>query len=308
MRKYPYIVDKQVFSLSKEEKNVLINDSVGVLSTRVELTVLNSTDTIILSSILGSVISGLYSNYSLIVSTISTLAGMVFSSFQASIGNYCVQKEETEARGLYSNIGYVYYCIYGAATICLIGLLTPTISIWLGKDYILAKEIPWIISINFYISNSRQANLQFITVYHLLPKLNAKNIVEALINIIISIILVRKIGLIGIFIGTAISLLSTSTWYEPFVLYKNKWGSGIGTYFIKYFLRFFVVISFSVLASSINIRIFTGNITSLVCCFFLTIILGGIAVTLPYMRTKEFAFVVSSLRSLTKNKLGGSRK
>ena len=303
-KEYPYITEKSKYELVKEERDQLIKDSIGVFSTRIELTVLNSTDTIILSSILGSIVSGIYSNYSLIVGTVSTLAGMIFSSVQASIGNYCVQSEVSDTEMLYSRISYIYYCIYGTATICMIGLLTPVITVWLGNDYTLSKAICWIIGINFYLSNSRQANLQFITVYHLLPKLNIKNILEALLNIFISVLLVNKIGMIGIFIGTAVSLVGTSLWYEPLVLHKSIWKKGIGTYIIRYIIMLGIVILSSYAVSCINSAVFHENILSLIICFAITVAISILAVTLPFIRTKEFAYAHTMIFRLIRNRLG----
>lgn len=307
-REYPYIIAKNKHVLKKEEKDTLIKDSIGVFSTRIELTVLNSTDTIILSSILGSIVSGIYSNYSLIVGTVSTLAGMVFSSVQASIGNYCVQNKESDTEVLYSRISYMYYCIYGAASICMIGLLTPVITVWLGSDYTLSKSICWIIVINFYLSNSRQANLQFITVYHLLPKLNLKNILEAIINILISIILVNRIGMIGIFIGTSLSILGTSLWYEPLVLYKYVWKKGIGKYFIQYGIRLGIVVFSSYVVTVINSHIFNGGILSLIVCASIVFVFSILTITLPFVKTDGFVYSYNSLRNLLRSKWGRKKQ
>lgn len=298
-KQYPYILySQETDSLDEDEKNQLIKDSIGVLSTRIELTVLNSTDTIILSSVLGSVISGRYSNYSLIVCTVRTMIGMIFSSMQASIGNYCAQKEVIESKELYFKINYVYYCLYGAATICLIGLLTPTLITWLGHKFELELIISVIISLNFYFSNSRQSNLQFITIYHLLPKINVKNICEAVINLGVSLVLVNKIGLIGIFIGTAVSLIITSVWFEPYILYKYKWKNGLVVYYLNYLLRFLIVLVGSYITVKINTLIYNENIMSLIMCFIISIIISVVFVTLPFIYTKEFKFAFNSLKNV----------
>ena len=47
-----------------------------------------------------------------------------------------------------------------------------------------------------------------------------KAIVEAVLNLVISIVLAMKLGVAGIFLGPFMSTVLTSLWIEPYVLYK----------------------------------------------------------------------------------------
>ena len=47
-------------------------------------------------------------------------------------------------------------------------------------------------------------------------------IVAAIINIVLSIVLGKYIGLMGIFLATSISRLLTTTWVDPYLIYKHK--------------------------------------------------------------------------------------
>ena len=108
-KQYPFIRNRCEDKLDPNEKKQLFSDSYGVLSVRVGLVVLNSTDSIIISSIFGSIITGYYSNYYLIIGSISTAIGLIFSSVEASIGNYCAQNSSSDSFALFKNIHYIYY-------------------------------------------------------------------------------------------------------------------------------------------------------------------------------------------------------
>lgn len=293
-KKYPYITIKDTSRLSNDDKNRLKNDSIGVLSTRIELTVLNSTDNMIISSILGSVVAGIYSNYTLIIGSISTAIGLIFSATQASIGNYCVTKEKKDIETLFNRIHYIYYFIYGFCTSCLISLLNPFINLWIGKEYELSISIIFVVCTNFYVSLSRQANLSFITVNHLLRKLNIKNIVEAMINICISIILINFIGLIGVFLGTLISFFTCSIWYEPKVVY-DYFEVRPFKYYINYFIRLLVVIFSSLVCLFISNVLYDGTLLRLILCFLINILISLFFVTVPFIRTKDFKYLFTSI-------------
>ena len=60
-------------------------------------------------------------------------------------------------------------------------------------------------------------------------------IVESIINLVTSIVLLKIWGIMGIFIGTIISTLTTCFWVEPYFLYKKKLKKSLMKYFFKYF-------------------------------------------------------------------------
>lgn len=65
--------------------------------------ILNNTDNILISIILGTVVVGYYSNYSMIITQVSTICGIIFTAMQASLGNLAVE-ESAEKNILY--LGY----------------------------------------------------------------------------------------------------------------------------------------------------------------------------------------------------------
>ena len=297
-KKYPYIT----------EKKQLFNDSYGVLTVRIGLTVLNSTDNILISTIFGSIITGHYSNYSLIIGAISTATGLIFASVESSIGNYCAQNDASKSKDLFRNIHYVYFCIYGFCSMCLVSLLLPFIQTWLGNNFLLFNNdktmmylVVFVIVFNFYLSCYRQANLSFITVNHMLKKTTIKNIIEPILNLGISIVLAKTIGLIGVFIGTAASLLLTSFWFEPFVLYKDYFKAHPSAYFL-YILDAFLKIALICVGSFacivVSFLIYNGTIWSLILCFASVILISAIFVTIPFLKTKPFLYLFNNVKKL----------
>lgn len=47
-----------------------------------------------------------------------------------------------------------------------------------------------------------------------------KSIAEGIVNLIVSVLLVRRFEVAGIFLGTIVSTLTTSFWVEPYVLMR----------------------------------------------------------------------------------------
>jgi len=86
-KKYPYLNTNKT-KLNSDEIKELIKSLKAILYHKAGNTILNSTDNIIISVILGVYWVGLYSNYSMIIGVVTTFALIVFSACSASIGNF----------------------------------------------------------------------------------------------------------------------------------------------------------------------------------------------------------------------------
>ena len=89
---------KEVFevkdSISKEEKRQIINDTKATLCHKIGGTVLSSTDNLIISKYVGIIATGLYSNYSMVLSKLSGILGQLFGGFTSSLGSAHVAQDE----------------------------------------------------------------------------------------------------------------------------------------------------------------------------------------------------------------------
>lgn len=81
-----------------------------------------------------------------------------------------------------------------------------------------------IIVTEFYISRMRQTNLLFREVMGLFWNDRYKAVAESIINLVVSLALVQRYGVVGIIGGTIISSLCTCVWVEPYIF--EVWRSG----------------------------------------------------------------------------------
>ena len=61
-----------------------------------------------------------------------------------------------------------------------------------------------------------------------------KALAEAVLNLGISIVLVKNFGVWGVFAGTFCSTVLTSVWVEPYILYKYRFHRPVKEYFKTY--------------------------------------------------------------------------
>lgn len=301
-RRYPYLKTLHKFRVEKSSLQLLKRDTIGVFSTRIAIATLNSTDSMIMSAFIGSVATAYYSNYSLLVGTVSTAMGLIFTSVQASIGNYCVTNSLEDQKFLFFNLDYLYFCIYGFCTICLFGLVSPFIDIWLGNTFTLSAAIVVSIIIKFYLSNVRQTVLNFLSVNHLLNYIAIKNVIEVIINLVVSIVLVKRIGIAGIFVGTSIGMLTTSLWFEPFILFKRHLGRGVWRYYVRALCHLAIAGLGCATVNRIVCLVYNNSIWSFVVSTVITVLVATITVIVPFIGTKEFRYLIERVSKIIGDK------
>ena len=68
-----------------------------------------------------------------------------------------------------------------------------------------------------------------------------KSIIEAILNLVTSILFVFQFGVAGVFLGTITSTVLTSLWVEPYVLYKYRLQKPVFPFFLRYALKLIVM-------------------------------------------------------------------
>lgn len=270
---YPYLKNKRKIKLDNITKNDIISKTKAMMMHKVGSVVVNSTDNILISGFVSLTSVGIYSNYALIITNLNTIIGHIYSSVTASVGNLCANSSKTKQYIIYKNINFLTFWIYSFCSICLLVLFNPFIEIWIGKEYLFDISLVLVLVINFYISGMRKSVMTFKEAMGLFEKDKYKAIIESIINLIASIILVKKIGVLGIFLGTFISSITTCVWVEPYVLYKYGFQRKISLYFKNYLKQVILTIimaSFTYfICSFINFNIYISFILKGIVCLII---------------------------------------
>lgn len=252
--------------------------------------IVSSTDNIILSTFVNLSAVGLYSNYYLIISALNTIFGQLFNSLTASVGNLFATESKEKCYFIFKNIFFLNFVVYSISSICLVNLFNPFIELWIGKKYFLSQNIVLILVVNFYIAGMRKSVLTFKEAAGLFYNDRWKSVVEAIVNLIFSLILVKKMGIFGVFLGTFISSITVCNWVEPYVLFKYGFKLKLSKYFKKYFqYSLFTVIVGGItyfLCSSIKFNLFFSFVIKTVTC----LVVPNIFFYCFYHKSEEFQY------------------
>ncbi len=211
----------------------------ALFSHRIGGVVINGTDNLVISYFIGLTQVGIYANYLMVTNALVMFTGQVFAGILASVGDLGTTNDKKRYYEVYRVGLYVNALMFMTLTAVLWFVLGDFISVWFhsveGGDRLRLDGLTLaLILAVFLVNGMRRITLTFREAQGLYWHDRYKPIFEAAINLAVSIVLAIKIGLPGVFVGTLASLLATSFWVEPYVLYKHGFGVKLREYFKKY--------------------------------------------------------------------------
>lgn len=179
-----------------------------IFVSRIGAYVYYSTDNVIISIFKNSLLVGYYSNYSTITLQIYNIVAQILGSVQATFGNFVhLNKDKEQQRKMVDVYLFSTFFIGNFCTFCILFMIQPFIELWLGKEFLMERSTVYFMAINLLLMILIQVPSQVFIIYKLFRYDKIVIIISAVLNIIISIALVRKLGVDGVLIGTLVTSL-----------------------------------------------------------------------------------------------------
>ena len=285
--------------LSKEEVSSIKQNIFGLFCFKIGDYVINSSDNIIISSLINIVTVGIYTNYLSITTVLRSIIKNIFSGITASFGNLTTQHNKDAERNVFDIMVFVGFIVSGFVTVCFLNLINPFMTIWLGKEYVVSTISMILICINFYLICNQMPLDTIKEAEGFYTKDRYVPMIQAIINIVLSIILGIRIGLNGVLLGTTISYIATVFWIKPLLLNKYIFEIKSKKYFtnqIKYILTLTIIyLLSSKLIQFINLPI---NIISIIVNGIITSIIFIAIVSIFYFKDKGFQFMIDIIKKV----------
>ena len=229
---------KEVFAvkdmLPKEDQKLIFSDTRACMYHKVGGTVLNSTDSIVLTKMVSLAMTGIYSNYSMLLTYIQQFIAQILGNFTASVGNAIQTMSQDDYYKLFKKINFAGLWVASIVSIGVYAVIDDFIGVWLGEKYVLDSFTTAIIVIQLYVTLSKITSGAFTNAAGLFVRDKIRPLIEALLNLVISIILTYYIGITGVFLGTIISMALTVCWREPYLLYRYSFKRSVIDYWKVY--------------------------------------------------------------------------
>ena len=286
--KFPYIKTKNAQPLDESEKKSLFANIRDLMIYKISGLLVNSTDNILITFFKGLAVTGIASNYTLLVNTLNTFLNQIFNGLTASVGNHNALESDDSKYEMFSFINLMNFWIFGWAALGIIFCSTDLVKLCFGEEYILGIEIPLVLALNFYTVGLSNAVWTYKHTMGLFHYGRFMQIFTGLFNILFSIYLGGKWGLFGILFATFIARFLTNLWYDPYAIFVHGFHKSPIMYLKKY-VHYLCILFIAGFLCKISFMFIHGNL-------FLTVILKVILCSLVtnitfllfFYKTKEF--------------------
>ena len=287
-RKYFYIYE------TKERYTGLIKDIKNLFWHKIGGLVVFNTDLILISKFVSLEIVGIYASYQLILQMVLMLSNISVSVMRPKLGKYISINNKNSIYVLYKKINIIFLYIGLLLTMCTYILIDNFIKIWIGVEYILSNLTIQLLMINLLINIFRTIVEVFKETSGFFDDIQAP-ILEAIINLVFSIILGIKYGLDGIIIGTIISNILVIMIYKPILVFKRCFDKGVKEY-IKIYGNYLILLIISLILLNIATKPFIRtDINTWIdwIIYAITIsVITGVALFIAFMSNKDFRNVI----------------
>lgn len=304
-RRYPYLKEKNVQKLDAGTKKSLFTNIKALFFCKVGYILSQCSDNLVISSIVSVTAVGLYSNYTTLISSVSGFVTTFSGGVTASMGNLIASASKERAYEVYKRIDFINFWLYTFSSICLLCLTEPFIKIWLGEAYVLSKGILVVAVLTFYIKGINSGIDLAKNAAGLYHPDRYVPMMEAGLNLVISIVLANRIGLLGVLIGTLVSFCLFSFWTKPYFVYRDVFGVPFTAYVVWEGKKIAIALMLGLIIYAGTSFLSFGNIyLDLICKAIFAISASNLLLVVIFHKTDEFGYI----RSFVSGIIGRSRK
>ncbi len=302
---YPFLNTKEKILLTKEEKKSIYKNVFAMFNHRVGAVVLGSTDNLLISKFIGIIYCGFYGNFKMIINLMNSFINQFFNAMLSSVGNMSAMESKDTVYKTFQYLHFLSFWIYTFCTVSFIELSNPVLMQILNlmgvedaADYGFTFPTILMIGLNFYVVGIRKVPLTFKEAMGLLWADRYKPIVEAVMNVVVSVAAIQRMGIAGILFGTIVSMTATSMWVEPLVLFKQGFKRSMGEFWGRNFIYFLVSGAMIALTHYVDMQLPLTGWAEIFAKLGVCVVMPNMTIALCFCRTKEFGELFKAIGSI----------
>ena len=204
-------------------KKYIIRQKWDALAQHIASVIHNSTDVVVLTFFCDISEVSVYSVYYMVVYGVRSIASVFYDSLNSIFGDIIAKKETKKLKESFDMTESLYFSIVGVLFSCAIVLIVPFVKVYMNgvtdANYdrplfavlLVLSEFVWAIRLPF-------SSIALAAGHYKQTRRGA--ILECVTNIIISVVLVSRYGIIGVAIGTLVAMFVRTV---EFVLHTNRY-------------------------------------------------------------------------------------
>ena len=248
-RMYPYIREKTKDTVEKKEVVGIMKDCGALFLYKLNNVVLKATDNIVISRFLGLEAVGVYSNYYIFYTTINTLLAKVYNAVAHSLGNLHTGTDRKHEYTIFESVMLITAILGGTAGVGIFVCSDELVLNWIGEEWLIPQPFAMLMGLEMYTLCFRIALSKYRTTMGLFQQAKYRPLAGMIINLVVSVLLVRYWGISGVLVGTLVADWTTMMWFDPIIIHRYGFENMVPVtrYFLK-FLKYLITVSVTGLA------------------------------------------------------------
>lgn len=231
-KKYSSIISNRP-KLNEQTRKEVVKTAKAMFMHKIGTLLVNTADSMIISAFVGVIALGYYSNYTTVLNTVSGLLTLVFTSLTSVVGHLYVQADHQTTRKYCEAFHLLNFLLGMVFFLGSYAIVDNLVEIFFGEGLTVEKQISFTIALNGFVQFMRRSVMLFRdatgTFYHD----RWKPLAEGIVNVILSVLFVKWIGVTGVIAATIVTNLLVCHIVEPYVLYKNAFDESPKGYYLK---------------------------------------------------------------------------
>lgn len=242
-KEYPWLkTDKnQGRKLLKKYPKILTNTR-QIFIHQIKDFILGRSDELFIFAFVSLKMVAFYGNYVMIVTKITFLFKSVLDSVNGGVGNLVAEGDNRNMLKVFWELMSIRHFVAGVLCFSIYHLIEPFITLWLGAEYILDRNILILLVIYTYMTNSRGV-VDIFNHAHGLYADTWSAWAELGINLSLTVVAGYFYGIVGILLGKVVSVFLIVIFWKPYYLFSSGFKLPVGIYWngaIRYYLIFAV--------------------------------------------------------------------
>lgn len=225
---YPYIRAKDAAPMPKPVLQNMFRDVRALFINNLSFKLLSAVDTIVVSAALGTALVGSTENYTMIINYVVMVIAMVTVSLTPSVGNLSHTESMERRLEVFRELDLANFWISCVSAACLYQLLTPFITLFFrdkgGADLSLSAAVVACLVIRFYMGTVNNTLNTFKTAMGLLRQGCYLALAGGVLNVFLTLWLASWMGLLGVYLSTVISEISTTFFAQGYYVFHDGFG------------------------------------------------------------------------------------
>lgn len=272
----------------------------GLVIGKINVTVRTALDSMFISTFLGLVTVGMYSNYFFIVSSLMGIISLLSSAMVAGVGNSIALNSVQKNYYDFRKFTFMSQWLVGFCAVCVLCLIQPFMRVWVGEKLMFCNMMAIICAIYLYVANIGLIRGVYSSALGLWWDMRIYSILDTGINFVLNLLFVSFWGAYGIISATAIALFVYGIPWATYILFNKYFGKDKYIFFMKELFGYELITVFigALTYFICNVLPITNTWLILICRMAICVVIPNMMYALFYHKNEMFYETIDFVRNI----------